>query len=72
MNTASAWATASARSRVNCNRPAAVFLASMTSSPGSKIGTSPAFSRAIFSESLSTQTTSWPKSEKQTPETSPT
>ena len=40
--------------------------------PGSKIGISPRFRRAILSSSRSTQTTSIPNSEKQAPDTRPT
>ena len=72
MNTASAPATAIVRSVVKEIRPAAAFLATSASSPGSKIGTSPRCSRVILASSLSTQTTSTPNSEKHAPETSPT
>src|SRR6266851_3920322 len=72
MNTASAPATAAARSVVNESRPAAILVATSASSPGSKIGTSPARSRAIFAASWSTQLTDSPNSEKHAPDTSPT
>src|SRR5216684_2631576 len=72
MNTASAPPTAAARSAVNESRPAAILVATSASSPGSKIGTSPARSRAIFAASWSTQLTDSPNSEKHAPDTSPT
>jgi hypothetical protein len=72
MNTASAPGTALARSVVNFRRPAALFLATIWSRPGSKIGISPRSRRSIFAASLSTQVTSTPNSEKQAPVTSPT
>src|ERR1700730_8001447 len=40
--------------------------------PGSKIGTFPFWSSAIFAACLSIQVTTCPKSEKQAPDTSPT
>jgi hypothetical protein len=61
-----------ASSLVKASRPAATLRATSWSSPGSKIGITPCSSAPIFASSLSTQTTSWPKSEKQAPETRPT
>src|SRR6266481_6546855 len=72
MNTASAPATAAARSVVKLSRPAAILAATRAPSPGSKIGTSPSCSRAIFAASWSTQATVSPNSEKHAPETRPT
>jgi hypothetical protein len=72
MNTASAPGTASARSRVKVSLPAATLFATSSSRPGSKIGISPASSASTLPASLSTHVTSWPKSAKQAPETSPT
>src|SRR5438128_2683284 len=72
MNTASAPATAAARSVVKLSRPAAILAATSASSPGSKIGISPPRSRAIFAASWSTQATVSPNSEKHAPETRPT
>jgi len=72
MKTASAPGTAEARSVVKRSLPAALFLATSWSSPGSKMGISPRSRRSIFDASLSTQVTSTPNSEKQAPVTSPT
>ena len=72
MKTASASRTASAASAAKNSRPSRTFEATSWSSPGSKIGISPFFSRAILPASLSTQVTTWPKSAKQAPETRPT
>src|ERR1700738_4917744 len=72
MNTASAPATAAARSVVKKSRPDAILAATSAPSPGSKIGTSPRCSRAIFAASWSTQATVDPNSEKHAPETRPT
>ncbi len=54
------------------SRFASVLLRTSSDRPGSKIGISPCFSAAILLSILSTQTTSWPKSAKQAPDTSPT
>src|SRR5438445_6031054 len=72
MNTASAPATAAARSVVKSSRPAAILAATSAASPGSKIGISPRRSRAIFAASWSTQVTDSPNSEKHAPDTRPT
>src|SRR6202047_4472287 len=72
MNTASAPATAAARSVVKLSRPAAALAATRAPSPGSNIGTSPCCKRAIFAASWSTQATVSPNSEKHAPETRPT
>src|ERR1700730_2032986 len=72
MTTASAPATAPARSVVKKSRPDAILAATSAPSPGSKIGTSPRCSRAIFAASWSTQATVDPNSEKHAPETRPT
>src|SRR6516165_4516638 len=72
MKTAAAEPTDFARSVVNARRPWRTLLAMRSSRPGSKIGISPRSSAAIFAASLSTHTTSWPKSARQAPDTSPT
>ena len=64
--------TARAASVVKCERPACTFRRTISSSPGSKIGISPASRRAIFAASLSTHVTRMPNSAKHAPVTSPT
>ena len=68
------WAAGmpSRRLVVNVSRPAATLLTTISRRPGSKIGSPPAFSVAIFLSSLSMQVTSLPQSAKQVPVTSPT
>ncbi len=68
--TKSAPTTASDASSVNVSRSS--FFAISSSRPGSKIGTSPRFSRSIFSGTTSRTTTSWPSSARQAAVTSPT
>ena len=72
MNTASAPATAAFRSVVKDSRPALALTATTSSRPGSKIGMPPAFRVSTLPASLSMQITSWPNSDRQAPETSPT
>src|SRR5262249_29637112 len=72
MNTASAPRTDSPSAVVNANRPCSRFERTISPSPGSKIGISPAFRVEIFILSLSTHVTWWPKSAIQAPETRPT
>jgi len=72
MNSTSVAATASSSATVKRKRPSLTLLAIRASSPGSWIGTSPAFRRAILSASLSTHTTVFPISAKHAPVTSPT
>ena len=72
IKTASASSQASSRLSVKDSRFAAVFRAISRARPGSKIGVLPARSKASLSAFLSTQTTSCPKSDRQTPETRPT
>jgi hypothetical protein len=68
--TKSAPSTASAATRVNLSLPS--FFAISSSSPGSKIGTSPRWSRSTFSCTTSRTTTSWPRSARQAAVTRPT
>jgi hypothetical protein len=72
MKIASAPLTPAARSVVKVSRPAAALPPTSWSSPGSKIGIRPDSIAAIFPASLSTHTTSCPKSAKQAPDTRPT
>ena len=72
MNTISLARTASATSVVKRSRPACTLRAIISPSDGSKNGTSPARSCAIFAASSSTQTTTLPSSEKHVPVTRPT
>ena len=72
MNCTCPCATLSAGSVVNRSRPAAAFRSTSSGSPGSWIGTSPAFRAAIFRGSTSKQSTSLPTSAKHAPETRPT
>jgi hypothetical protein len=66
------WATAAFASVVNESRPFLRLRATRSSRPGSWMGTSPAFRRAILAASTSTQTTSLPASARQAPVTRPT
>src|SRR6187455_3060935 len=72
MKTASTPLFSSARSVAKVSRPAAALRITNSSSPGSKIGTTPPRRPSIFAASRSTQTISWPSSDRQAPATSPT
>ena len=72
MNTTSDSWIAFGRSVVKNSRSALTLRATSSSSPGSKIGISPASSLPIFASSLSTQVTRLPNSAKHAPVTRPT
>jgi hypothetical protein len=72
MNCSVPCATAASASVVKCRRPASTLRWIMSCSPGSWIGTPPAFSRSILRASTSRQSTSLPTSARQVPDTNPT
>ena len=72
MKITSERSTAVRVSVVKLRRPLCALRRTISSSPGSKIGISPAPSARIFSSSLSTHVTLMPNSAKQAPVTSPT
>src|SRR5262245_50369493 len=72
MNTTCAGSTASLRSVEKVSRPTARLRRTISSRPGSKIGTLPSCNMSILALSTSTQVTLTPNSAKQVPVTSPT
>src|SRR5207237_8372248 len=69
---AAAARPAAAESVVNDSRAASTLRATNASRPGSNSGTVPFCNCAILAVSLSMHVTTWPKSEKQAPDTRPT